>query len=250
MAQLRLPEFALRMGDNCLILGQRLGAWCGHAPVLEEDIALANVALDLIGQAKLWLSYAGELEGKGRSADDLAFLRDAGDFRSSLLVEQPNGDYAQTLVRQFLFDAWHLPMLEGLSTSSDPRVGGIAQKAAKEAAYHLDRSTDLIIRLGDGSEESHDRMQAALDALWPFAGDLLNADAVDDALARAGVAPDLADIRQRWLDYVGRALEAATLVAPQGAFEEGGKHERHSGELGHILAELQFLQRTYPGAQW
>ncbi len=249
MAALR--EFVLRMGDNCLILGQRLGAWCGHAPVLEEDIALANVALDLIGQAKLWLSYAADLEGKGRSADDLAFLRDARAFRNSLLVEQANGDYATTLMRQFLFDAWHAPMLVGLSRSAEARIAEIAQKAAKEAAYHLERSTDLVVRLGDGTDESHERMQKALDALWPFAGELLAADAVDAELAYAGVAPDLAEIGRLWSTHVGRAFEEATLATPKDvATRKGGKAGLHSEELGYILAEMQFLQRAYPGAQW
>ncbi|MEX0645795.1 MAG: 1,2-phenylacetyl-CoA epoxidase subunit PaaC [Parvularculaceae bacterium] len=246
-----LKEFALRMGDNCLILGQRLGAWCGHAPALEEDIALANVALDLIGQTKLWLGLAAEIEGEGRSADDLAFLRDARAFRNCLLVEQPNGDYAATLMRQFLFDAWHLPMLQGLSRSSDQRIADIAQKAAKEAAYHLERSTDLIVRLGDGGDESHERMQNALDALWPFAGELLAPDAIDEQLAASGVAPDLAEIRRQWSDHVGRTLDDATLAAPtDAAVRKGGKQGLHSEELGYVLAEMQWLQRAYPGAQW
>lgn len=244
-------EFALRMGDNALILAQRLGAWCGHAPVLEEDIAMANVALDLLGQAKLWLACAGEIEGEGRSADDLAFLRDARAFRNALLVEQPNGDYAHTLVRQFLFDAWHLPMLEALTESSDQRFSEIAQKSVKEAAYHLERSTDLVIRLGDGNEESRARMQAALVDLWPFAGELTAPDAVDEALQEKGVAPDLAGIARAWSAHVFAALSEATLTPPVDAsVRKGGKRGLHSEELGYILAEMQFLQRAYPGAQW
>lgn len=244
-------EFVLRMGDNCLILAQRLGAWCGHAPVLEEDIALANVALDLIGQTKLWLGLAAEIEGKGRSADDLAFLRDAREFRNCLLVEQPNGDYARTVMRQFLFDAWHHPMLEGLSRSSDARVAEIARKAAKEAAYHLERSSDLVIRLGDGSDESRRRMQTALEALWPFAGELLASDVVVEELAKIGVSPDLAEIRGHWSDRVGRALDDATLTPPKdAAVRKGGKQGLHSEELGYILAEMQWLQRAYPRATW
>ncbi len=244
-------EFALRMGDNVLILGQRVSAWCGHAPVLEEDIALANVALDLIGQASLWLGLAGEIEGAGRSADNLAFLRDEREFRNCLLVEQPNGDFGHTLMRQFLFDAWHLPMLKALSASADGRVAAIAEKSAKEAAYHLERSEDLVIRLGDGSEESHQRMQRALDVLWPFAGELTAADALDEALAARGLAPDLSDIKNLYNDYMARILPEATLTADSEApIRKGGKAGIHSEEMGRILPEMQFLQRAYPGAAW
>lgn len=247
----RLFEFALRMGDNALILAQRLGAWCGHAPILEEDIAMANVALDLLGQAKMWLACAGEMEGKGRSADDLAFLRDARAFRNALLVEQPNGDYAHTLVRQFLFDAWHLPMLKALSASSEQRFSEIAQKSVKESAYHLERSTDLVIRLGDGNDESRIRMQSALLDLWPFAGELTAPDALDTALHEDGVAPDFIEITRAWSAHVMPALTEATLAPPVDApVRKGGKSGLHSEELGYILAEMQFLQRAYPGGQW
>ena len=251
MSDAALEEFALRMGDNCLILGQRLSAWCGHAPALEEDIAMANVALDLIGQAKMWLGLAGELEGKGRDADALAFLRDARAFRNCLLVEQPNGDYGQTLMRQFLFDAWHVPMLEGLAASREARIAGIAAKAAKEAAYHRDRSADLVIRLGDGGEESRRRMQAALDLLWPFAGELLAADETEICLADEGVIPDFAGVAKEWTAFVELALEEATLVPPKdAAVRKGGKQGLHTEALGYILAEMQWLQRAYPGATW
>lgn len=244
-------DLALRMGDNALILAQRLGAWCGHAPALEEDIAMANVALDLLGQAKLWLAYAGEIEGRGRSADDLAFLRDARAFRNALLVERPNGDYAVTLTRQFLFDAFHLPMLEALTASAEPRIAEIAAKSVKEAAYHLERSTDLVIRLGDGGEESRARMQAALDQLWPFAGELTHADETDFAIADAGIGPRLDAIAARWSAHVVPALREATLTPPVAAnARKGGKTGLHSEEFGFLLAEMQFLQRAYPGASW
>ncbi len=246
-----LLELALRMGHNAVILAHRVGAWCGHAPALEEDIALANVALDLIGQTKLWLSLAGDVEGKGRSADDLAFLRDARAFRNVLLVEQPNGDFAHTLMRQFLFDAWHLPLLRALKNSSDPRVAEIAEKAEKEAHYHLERSEDLIIRLGDGTEESRERMQTALDALYPFTGELYAADKVDADLAARKIAPDLSAIRDQYVGYLKGALEEATLTAPwDAAVRKGGKEGLHTEELGYILAEMQWLQRAYPGAKW
>ncbi len=245
-----LFHLALRMGDNALVLGQRVAAWCGHAPALEEDIAMANVGLDLIGQAKLWLSLAGEVEGKGRSADDLAFLRDTRDFQNALLVEQPNGDFGQTLMRQFLFDAWHYPMLKALCQSTESRVAGIAAKAAKEATYHLERSGDLVIRLGDGTGESRARMQAALDLLHPFAGELTTPDAIDDEIAALGLGPSPAALKQEIAATVAGVLADATLTPPQGPPRTCGKAGRHSEDFGRLLAEMQFLQRAYPGAAW
>lgn len=246
-----LFEFLTRMGDNTLILGHRVSEWCGLSPVLEEDIALANVALDLIGQTQLWLGLAGEVEGKGRTADNLAYLRDAGGFRNLLLVERPNGDFGQTLMRQFLFDAWHLEMLKALETSTDPRIAEIAAKAVKEVAYHLERSSDLIIRLGDGTDESHARMQAALDDQWSYTGEMFIADEADNAVAAAGIAPDPASLRSAWEAVVTSVLEEATLVIPASTYaHKGGKRGVHTEHLGYILAQMQFLQRAYPGAVW
>ncbi|MFV0301827.1 MAG: 1,2-phenylacetyl-CoA epoxidase subunit PaaC [Paracoccus sp. (in: a-proteobacteria)] len=246
-----LLETLLRLGDNTLILGHRVSEWCGHSPVLEEDIGLANVALDLIGQTQLWLGLAAEVEGKGRSADDLAYLRDAWDFRNLLILERPNGDFGQTLMRQFLFDAWHLEMLTALQQSTDPRIAEIAAKAVKEVAYHLERSSDLVIRLGDGSEESHRRMQEALDALWPYAGEMFASDQKDVTIAAQGIMPDPASLRAKWDAVVGEVLDAATLTRPEGSFaHKGGKQGVHTEHLGYILAEMQFLQRAYPGASW
>ena len=246
-----LFEFLLRMGDNTLILGHRVSEWCGHAPVLEEDIALANTALDLIGQTQMWLGLAGEVEGKGRDADALAFLRDAWDFRNLLLVERPNGDFGQTLMRQFLFDAWHAPMLKALESSTDPRIAEIAAKAGKEVAYHLERSADLVIRLGDGSEESHARMQAALDALWPWTGEAFLPDATDTAMAEAGIAPAADSLRAAWDATLDTVLSEATLTRPEDDFaHRGGRQGRHTEHLGHLLSTMQWLQRAYPGAQW
>jgi len=247
-----LFEFALRMGDNTLILGHRVSEWCGHAPVLEEDIALANTALDLIGQTQLWLGLAGEVEGKGRTADDLAYKRDAWDFRNALLVERPNGDFGQTLMRQFLFDAWHHPMLKWLSeNSSEERVAEIAEKAVREAAYHLERSSDLVIRLGDGTDESRRRMQHALAYHWTYTGELFQADAVDRQLADAGIAPDPAAMRPGWDSLVGDVLAEATLSVPENEFaHKGGRRGQHTEHLGHILAAMQFLPRAYPDARW
>ena len=246
-----LFEFCLRMGDNTLILGHRVSEWCGHAPVVEEDIAMANTALDLIGQTQMWLGLAGEVEGQGRSADDLAYLRDAAQFRNVLLVERPNGDIGMTLMRQFLFDAWHVEVLSALQSSSDQRVADIATKALREVEYHVERSADLVIRLGDGTADSHKRMQTALDELWTWAKEAMAGDAIDAELAAAGIAPDPAEIRARWDARVGAVLAEATLTPPDNDYiHKGGKSGKHTEHLGHLLATMQFLQRAYPGATW
>lgn len=240
-----------RMGDNTLILGHRVSEWCGHAPILEEDIALANMALDLIGQTQLWLGLAGAVEGAGRDADGLAFRRDAWDFRNLLLVERPNGDFGQTLMRQFLFDAFHQPLLKALEQSSDARIAEIAAKSGKEVAYHIERSADLVIRLGDGTEESHARMQAALDALWAYTGEMFTGDAVDARLAEAGIMPAPETLRADWDAMVTAVLDEATLTRPAGRFAHtGGKQGRHTEHMGHLLAAMQWLQRAYPDARW
>ncbi|UWR07890.1 1,2-phenylacetyl-CoA epoxidase subunit PaaC [Ruegeria sp. B32] len=245
-------QFLLRMGDNTLILGHRVSEWCGYAPVLEEDIALANTALDLIGQTQMWLGLAGEVQGEGKSADDLAFLRDAWDFRNVLLVEVPNGDFGRTLMRQFLFDAWHSIMLGRLMKSSDDRVAAIAEKASKEVAYHLERSSDTVVGLGDGTEESHRRMQEALDYLWPYVGEMFASDEVDAEMSDAGIAPDPASLREEYDALVRRVLTEATLTIPDSRFaHKGGRDGRmHTEHLGHLLTQMQWLQRAYPGATW
>ncbi|ABV95550.1 phenylacetate-CoA oxygenase (plasmid) [Dinoroseobacter shibae DFL 12 = DSM 16493] len=247
-----LFAFLCRMGDNTLVLGHRVSEWCGHAPVLEEDIALANTALDLIGQTQMWLGHAGAVEGKGRSADDLAMLRDVWDFRNLLLVEQPNGDFGQTMMRQFLFDAWHLQMLRALTGSSEPQVAAIAAKSVKEVQYHLERSGEMVIGLGDGTAESHGRMQAALDLLWPYVGEMFQPDPVDRAMAAAGIAPDPSGLRAGFDAHVDAVLAEATLSIPEGGFAQtGGKTGfQHSEHLGHMLTQMQWLQRAYPGARW
>lgn len=245
-------EFLCRMGDNTLILGHRVSEWCGHAPVLEEDIALANTALDLIGQTQMWLGLAGEIEGKNRSADDLAMMRDVWDFRNCLLVEQPNGDFGQTMMRQFLFDAWHLAMLDGLVNGSEQRVADIAAKTIKEVKYHVERSADTVIGLGDGTTESHRRMQNALDLLWPYVGELFTPDTVDIAMCNAGIAPDLTALRPAFDKHINAVFASATLTIPDSNFAHtGGKSGRqHSEHLGHLLTQMQWLQRAYPGANW
>lgn len=244
-------QYVLRLGDASLVLGQRLGEWVGHSPALEEDLGLANISLDLIGQARLLLTYAGELEGAGRDEDALAFLRDGTDFCNPTLVEQPNGDFARTLVRQCLFDAWQLELYEKLQQSKDARLAEIAAKAVKETRYHFRYSADWLIRLGDGTEESHERAQTALNELWPFTQEFFVADAVDDAMASQGIAPRLADLKPLWSEKIDGVLKEATLQRPSEApYSWHGKRGQHSEHLGYLLAEMQFLQRTYPGARW
>jgi ring-1,2-phenylacetyl-CoA epoxidase subunit PaaC len=249
--QAALFEYLLRLGDNALILGHRLSEWCGHSPALEEDLALSNVALDLIGQTQLWLNLAGDVEGRGRDADKLAYLRDARDFRNVLLVEQPNGDFAATMARQFYFDAWHYLLLRELTGSKDSRIAEIAAKGLKEVTYHLERSREWVLRLGDGTEESHERMQTALDDLWMYTGELFETDEVDQAMIRSGMGPDLSTLHEPWLGLMRATAEEATLTLPQpGWAQRGGKRGMHSEHLGYILADLQFLQRAYPNATW
>jgi ring-1,2-phenylacetyl-CoA epoxidase subunit PaaC len=250
-----LFDYLLRLGDSPLILAQRLGAWGGHAPMLEEDIALTNVGLDLIGQARMWLSFAGEVEarfaGQGRSEDQLAFLRDGGDFRNLLLVEQPNGNFADTIARQFLFDAWHLLALRGLMRSRDARIAEIAAKGAKEVAYHVERSGDWVIRLGDGTDESHAKIETAIDGLWTYTGEMFVGDATEQALIDAGIAADVRALEAPWRQQVDAVFAEATIAAPANAYmRKGGKQGAHTEHLGYLLAEMQFLQRTYPNAQW
>lgn len=247
-----LFETLCRMGDNTLVLGHRVSEWCGVAPVLEEDIALANTALDLIGQTTLWLNLAGEVEGKGRDADALAFRRDVWDFRNVLLVEQPNGDFGQTMIRQFLFDVWHKICLTALTDSNHDQIAAIAEKSLKEVTYHLERTTDTVIGLGDGTEDSHKRMQKALDRLYPFVGELFLSDTVDEAMVADGIAPDPASLRPDFDAVLDAVLSEATLSKPESDFtHKGGKSgQRHTEHLGHMLAQMQWLQRAYPDATW
>jgi ring-1,2-phenylacetyl-CoA epoxidase subunit PaaC len=243
--------YVLRLADTSLILGQRLGEWIGHAPALEEDLGLANISLDLIGQARLLLGHAGELEGRGRSEDELAFLRDAAEFRNVSLVEQPNGDFGRTLVRQLLVSAFQLELYTRLETSSDERLAQIAAKSLKETRYHFRYSASWVVRLGDGTAESHTRVQSALAELWPFTAELFASDRIDEAAAAAGVAPRAADLQAGWLARIDTVLAEATLVRPRdSSFPWHGKSGVHTEHLGYLLAEMQFLQRAYPGAQW
>jgi ring-1,2-phenylacetyl-CoA epoxidase subunit PaaC len=235
-------ELALRMGDNALILGQRLAQWLGHGPQLEEDIASANIALDLVGQARLWLSLAGRLEGRGRDEDALAYCRDQNEFRNCTMVELPNGDYAFTIVRRMLFDAYQRVLLERLAGGADGEIAAIAAKSSKEADYHWRHSADWTLRFGDGTGESHRRAQAALERLWPYTAELFAPDAAD---------PAADSLREPWRALVEPVLKEATLAIPADSeFVSGGKRGVHSEHLGYVLAEMQFLQRAYPGARW
>ena len=244
-------RYVLRLGDTSLVLGQRLGEWIGHAPALEEDLGLANLALDLIGQARLLLSYAGELEGRGRDEDALAFLREAEEFASLSLAEQPNGDFACTIVRQWLIDSWQLELYQGLTASSDARLAAIAAKALKETRYHYRFSSGWLVRLGDGTSESHQRTQRALEELWRFTHELFTPDEIDAEMAAARIAPDLKPLQASWSARVDEDLRTATLVRPPAQpYAWHGKRGVHTEHLSHLLAEMQHLQRTYPGARW
>lgn len=247
----QLFQYLLRLGDDSLILGHRMSEWCGHGPILEEDIAMTNIALDLIGQATSILEYAGTVEGKGRDADALAFLRFDREYRNLLLVEQPNGDFGMTIVRQFLFDAFRKPLFEALQHSTDKQLAAIAEKSLKETKYHLKHSAEWVIRLGDGTEESHQRAQDAVDALWRYTAELFYTDEVETTLIVQGIVPDLNAIHAEWERTVHEVLEEATLSIPQTGWEQkGGRVGYHSEHLGYILAELQYMQRAYPGMTW
>ncbi len=252
MTQDALFQTLLRLGDNTLVLGHRVSEWCGKAPVLEEDIALANTALDLIGQTQMWLGYAAEVEDKGRSADDLAFLRDVWDFRNILMVERPNIDFGHTMMRQYLFDAHHRTLLTELSSSSEPRIAEIAAKAVKEATYHLERSAETVIALGDGTDVSRAKMQAALNLLWPYAGEMFDSDETDAQMVAAGIAPDPLTMRGDWEQSVRATMAEATLTIPDDNFAHTGGRtgDRHTEHLGHMLTQMQWLQRAYPGSNW
>jgi ring-1,2-phenylacetyl-CoA epoxidase subunit PaaC len=246
-----LFEYLLRLGDDRLVLGHRLSEWCGHAPILEEDIAQANIALDLIGQASLYLHHAGEVEGKGRSEDALAYFREAVEFRNLLIVELPNGDFAFTVLRQFLFDAFSFHLLQQLEKSTHAELGGIAAKGYKEVRYHLRHSSEWVQRLGDGTDESHARAQRALDELWRFTGEMFETDDIDERLVAAGIAADVKAIEPKWKAMVSEVLSRATLEIPENAaMMTGGRRGRHTEYLGHMLSEMQIVARSHPGAEW
>ncbi|MEP6831985.1 MAG: 1,2-phenylacetyl-CoA epoxidase subunit PaaC [Gemmatimonas sp.] len=246
-----LFEYVVRLGDDRLILGHRLSEWCGHGPILEEDIALANISLDLVGHAAALLKLAGEVEGKGRDEDALAYFRDAVDYRNALLVELPKGDFAFTIVRQFLFDAFSVLLWDALSQCKHEQLAAIAAKCLKEDKYHVRHSSEWVIRLGDGTDESHTRAQNALNDLWRYTGELLGRDAIDDRVAEFGIEIDRDAINSRWNTMVTDVFGRATLVIPtDGAHNQGGRTGRHTEHLGHLLSEMQIVARSHPGATW
>lgn len=244
-------EYLLRLADNALILGQRLGEWCGHGPVLEEDIALTNISLDLIGQARMLLSHAGAVEGQGRDEDKLAFFRDAHEYRNVLLLEQPNGHFGDTIARQFLFDHFAWLMYDALLESKDEELKAIAAKSIKEVTYHRRHSSEWMIRLGDGTDESHEKIQKSLNDLWMYTGEMFQADALDQAALEAGIGADLSAIKGLWKQNVEGVLRQAKLAIPKDDWmQSGGKKGIHSEHIGFLLAEMQHLPRMYPDAQW
>lgn len=246
-----LFEYLLRHGDDRLVLGHRLSEWCGHGPILEEDIAMANIALDLLGQATMFLKLAGRVEGEGRDEDALAYWRDERGFWNVQMLELPRGDFGFTIVRQFLFSAFAYHHLEALGRSSHGELAGIAAKAHKESRYHLRHAGEWLLRLGDGTEESHRRAQAALDELWPWTGELFHQDEVERALVAEGAAPDPEPLRAPWERMVRDQLAKATLEVPGGPMRmTGGRTGRHTEHLGHLLAEMQIVARSHHGATW
>lgn len=244
-------QYVLHLADNALILGHRLSEWCGHGPVLEQDMAMTNIALDLVGQSRSLYQYAAKLEGKGKTEDDLAYLRDAFDYRNALLVELPNEDFAYTVVRQFLFDVYNYFNYKALTESTDQHLVDIAIKSLKEVTYHLKWSSEWMIRLGDGTDVSHEKIQTALNDYWEYSGELYTPNALEKDLAAQGIAPDLTKIQPLWEERVDLILEQATLQKPSNTWmQSGGKEGVHTEYLGLILTELQYLQRAYPGAEW
>jgi ring-1,2-phenylacetyl-CoA epoxidase subunit PaaC len=251
MQEAALFEYVLRLSDDSLILGQRLGEWCGHGPILEEDIAITNIALDHIGQAISLYDFAAALEGQGRNHDQLAYLRYENEYKNALLVEQPNGDFAMTIVRQFFFDAFRLPLYEALMQSPIEQLAAIAAKSVKETRYHLKHTSEWVIRLGDGTEESHQRAQDAINHLWRYTNELFYENAHDQSLHAAGLVPKLENIQVKWNQTVKEVLAEATLSVPTHNWKfEGGREGRHSEHMGYILSDLQYMQRAYPNMEW
>jgi ring-1,2-phenylacetyl-CoA epoxidase subunit PaaC len=251
MSTSALAPYLLRLGDDRLVLGHRVSEWCGHGPILEEDIALTNIALDLIGEASLLLKLAGQEEGQGRDEDALAYVRDAVDFRNALMLELPNGDFAFTIVRQFLFSVYSVLQMEALQRSTLESLAGIAAKARKESVYHVRHCAQWVITLGDGTEESHERAQRAINELWRYSGELFSTDEVDREVAAAGVGVDPVTLAEPWQAQVGEVFVRAGLSVPKHEYmQQGGRVGRHTEHLGHMLAEMQIVARSHPGAKW
>lgn len=246
-----ITEYALRIGDTSLILGQRLAEWCGHGPILEEDIALTNISLDLIGQARAFLTYAGEKDGSNKSEDELAFFREAREYKSKLMAEQPNGDYAQTMIRQFFLSVYHYYFFTELMKSKDETFSALAEKSLKEVTYHVRHSSEWTIRFGDGTQESNVRTTEAIETLWKYTGDLFETNQVDEELLKAGIAVDMKIVKAGWEKKVREVFNTATLSVPEENYMIGGSiNGIHSEHLGHLLSEMQILPRSFPGVEW
>ena len=244
-------QYAVRLGDDALILGHRLSEWCRNGPFLEEDIALSNIALDYIGRARMYYSYAADLSASGKTEDDFAFLRDCREYQNLLINELPRGDFAQTMARQLVLDVFYSLQLAGLCTSKDPNLAAIAAKAAKETRYHLRRSTDWALRLGDGTEESHARLQSGFDAIWGYIPEMFEQDELEQQLVELGIAVDTAKLKPEWDRQISSILSEATIAIPEQDWTvRGGRAGFHTEHLGHLLSELQYMQRTYPGLDW
>ena len=247
----RLLQYVLRLGDDALILGHRLSEWCRNGPFLEEDIALSNIALDYIGRARMYYSYAAELSGGKKSEDDFAFLRDCREYQNFLINELPRGDFAQTMARQLVLDVFYTQLLERMCKSTDSTLAAIAEKAVKETKYHLRRSTDWTLRLGDGTEESHSRLQAGFDAIWGYTPEMFEQDELELELVNSGVAVNTRNLKSIWEKQITAILKEATIEIPTQEWTvRGGRAGFHTEHLGHLLSELQYMQRTYPGLKW
>lgn len=246
-----LLTYTLRIADDSMIIGQRLSEWCGHGPILEEDIALTNIALDHVGQATNLYEYAAKVANDGKSADDLAFLRLEHEYTNVLLVEQPNGHFGDTMAREFFFDVFRKLFFEALINSKDEQLAAIAEKSLKETKYHVKHSSEWMIRLGDGTDVSHARIQESVNNLWKFTDELFFMDEVDQALIAQGIAVDLEALRKPWLDYVTRIFHEATLEIPTSTWNfKGGRNGVHTEHMGYLLSEMQYMQRAYPGMEW
>lgn len=246
-----LINYCLRLGDSSLILGQRMSEWCSNGPILEEDIAMTNLSLDLIGQARTMLTYAGKIEDKGRTEDDLAYRREEREYYNTLLSERPNGHFGETVVRNFLHDAFFYHLYQSLKNSKDEMIAAHAAKSIKEVTYHLRHSSEWLVRLGDGTEESHEKVQESLNDLWEYTGDLFEMNEVDETLIKEGITVDLNEVKKEWDKTINTVLERATLNRPEDAYMHSGRLAGiHSEYLGHLIAEMQFLQRAYPNAEW
>lgn len=246
-----LLKYILRLGDNALILGHRLSEWCGHGPILEQDIALINISLDFVGQARNWYTLASQIDGKGKTEDDYAYLRTVTEYYNVQLVEQPNGHWGDSLMRQFYFDVFNYEFYSQLVHSSNAEISSIAQKSLKEITYHKRFSKEWILRLGDGTEESHAKIQTSANELWTYTGELFLMDEIDQQMIQENIGVDLSPIKEKWLTEVRHVFDEATLVLPTHNYmQKGGKQGIHSEHLGHILSDLQYMQRAYPGVTW